>query len=62
MFKPSFLSPARVAGPGYIILNGLRAINIIGLLAVMTASVVMLIKLDIESNVRFPAPARQMCC
>lgn len=37
------LSRKRLAGPGYIILNVLRAMNIIGLLAVVTASVVMLV-------------------
>lgn len=38
------LSPKSLAGPGYIILNGIRAMNIIGLLVVITASVVMLVK------------------
>ncbi|KAF2100730.1 hypothetical protein NA57DRAFT_54804 [Rhizodiscina lignyota] len=37
------LSSKRLAGPGYIILNTLRVMNIIGLLAVVTASVVMLV-------------------
>lgn len=37
------LSSKRLAGPGYIILNVLRVMNIIGLLAVVTASVVMLV-------------------
>lgn len=37
------LSSKNLAGPGYIILNVLRVMNIIGLLAVVTASVVMLV-------------------
>ncbi|TKA75688.1 hypothetical protein B0A55_03185 [Friedmanniomyces simplex] len=47
------LSPKSLAGPGYIILNGIRAMNIIGLLAVVTASVVMLVKTSLESNFFF---------
>lgn len=38
------LSSKSLAGPGYIILNIVRVMNIIGLLAVATASVVMLVK------------------
>lgn len=37
------LSSKQLAGPGYIILNVLRVMNIIGLLAVVTASIVMLV-------------------
>ena len=46
-----FLSPHRLAGPGYIILNVLRVMNIVGLLSIIAASVVMLAKLGLESNV-----------
>ncbi|KAK0286765.1 hypothetical protein LTR35_004234 [Friedmanniomyces endolithicus] len=47
------LSPKSLAGPGYIILNGIRVMNIISLLAVVTASVVMLVKTSLESNFFF---------
>ncbi|KAI9716036.1 MAG: hypothetical protein M1828_000503 [Chrysothrix sp. TS-e1954] len=47
------LSPKSLAGPGYIILNVLRAMNIIGLLAVIAASMVMLVKTVTTSNFFF---------
>ncbi|KAK5116630.1 hypothetical protein LTR62_007304 [Meristemomyces frigidus] len=47
------LSSKSLAGPGYIILNCIRAMNIIGLLAVITASVLMLVKTSTESNFFF---------
>ncbi|KAK4951374.1 hypothetical protein LTR10_010347 [Elasticomyces elasticus] len=47
------LSPKSLAGPGYIILNVIRAMNIIGLLAVVTASIVMLVKTSLESQFFF---------
>ena len=47
------LSPKSLAGPGYIILNGIRAANIIGLLAVVTASIVMLVRTTLESQFFF---------
>jgi len=47
------LSPKSLAGPGYIILNGIRAMNIIGLLAVIAASVVMLVKTSVASRFFF---------
>ncbi|KAK4575268.1 hypothetical protein LTR86_001120 [Recurvomyces mirabilis] len=47
------LSPKSLAGPGYIILNGIRVMNIIGLLAVVTASVLMLVKTSTESKFFF---------
>ncbi|PNS14141.1 hypothetical protein CAC42_6654 [Sphaceloma murrayae] len=43
------LSSESLAGPGYIILNGIRVMNIIGLLAVIAASVLMLIKTTTDS-------------
>lgn len=47
------LSPKSLAGPGYIILNGIRGMNIIGLLTVVTASIVMLVKTSLESKFFF---------
>ncbi|KAF2771189.1 hypothetical protein EJ03DRAFT_268936, partial [Teratosphaeria nubilosa] len=47
------LSPKNLAGPGYIILNCIRAMNIIGLLAVIAASVVMLVKTSVASKFFF---------
>ena len=45
------LSAKSLAGPGYVILNVLRVMNIIALLAVACASVVMLVKTFIVSKV-----------
>lgn len=42
-----------LAGPGYVILNTIRVMNIISLLAVVTASVVMLVKTFIVSQFFF---------
>ncbi|EED23710.1 conserved hypothetical protein [Talaromyces stipitatus ATCC 10500] len=42
-----------LAGPGYVILNVLRAINIITFLDLIAASVVMLIKISINNNFFF---------
>jgi hypothetical protein len=39
-----------LAGPGYIILNTLRVMNIIGLTAVIAASCVMLVKTFVVSK------------
>lgn len=47
------LSAESLAGPGYIILNIMRALNIIALLSVVAASVVMLVKTFVVSKVRF---------
>lgn len=47
------LSRKSLAGPGYIILNGIRAMNIIGLLAVIAGSVVMLVKTSVSSKFFF---------
>ena len=38
------LTSKRLAGPGFIILNVIRGMNIIGLLAVVTASIIMVIR------------------
>ena len=42
-----------LAGPGYIILNTLRVLNIIGLTAVIAASSVMLVKTFVVSKFFF---------
>ncbi|KAH9810073.1 hypothetical protein Tdes44962_MAKER01045 [Teratosphaeria destructans] len=47
------LSPKNLAGPGYIILNCIRGMNIIGLLAVIAASVAMLVKTSVASKFFF---------
>ena len=47
------LSAKNLAGPGYVILNTLRVLNIIGLFAVVAASIVMLVKTVIDSNFFF---------
>lgn len=47
------LSPKSLAGPGYIILNGIRVMNIIGFMAVITASIVMLVKTSVDSKFFF---------
>jgi hypothetical protein len=48
----ALLSAEHLAGPGYIILNVLRGLNIIALASVVASSVVMLIKTFIISKVR----------
>ncbi|GAB7355037.1 hypothetical protein MBLNU459_g5637t1 [Dothideomycetes sp. NU459] len=47
------LSSKSLAGPGYIILNAIRVMNIIGFLAVVAASVVMLVKTSTASKFFF---------
>ncbi|EON68861.1 hypothetical protein W97_08119 [Coniosporium apollinis CBS 100218] len=47
------LSSKSLAGPGYIILNALRVMNIISLLAIIAASVVMLIKTSTKTQFFF---------
>lgn len=47
------LSPKTLSGAGYIILNGIRVMNIIGFLAVVTASVVMLVKTNTDTHLFF---------
>lgn len=48
----ALLSVEQLAGPGYIILNIQRAMNIIALASVVASSVVMLVKTFIVSKVR----------
>lgn len=43
----------RLAGAGYVVLNVLRVLNIIGLMAVVAASIVMLVKTFIVSKFFF---------
>ena len=45
------LSPKSLAGSGYVILNILKGMNITGLLAIIAASVLMLVKTTADSNV-----------
>jgi hypothetical protein len=47
------LSSKSLAGPGYIILNGIRVMNIIAFLAVIAASIVMLVKTSVSSKFFF---------
>lgn len=47
------LSSKTLAGSGYIILNCIRGLNIIGLLALISASVIMLIKTSTSSKFFF---------
>jgi len=46
------LSPKSLAGSGYVILNVLKGMNITGLLTIIAASVLMLIKTTADSSVR----------
>ncbi len=48
----ALLSVEQLAGPGYIILNILRAINIITLASVVASNVVMIVKTFVVSKVR----------
>lgn len=45
------LKPKSLAGSGYVILNVLKGMNITGLLAIIAASVLMLIKTTTDSGV-----------
>ena len=47
------LSSKSLAGPGYIILNGIRMMNIVAFLAVIAASIVMLVKTSVASKFFF---------
>ena len=46
------ITSKKLAGPGFIILNVIRALNITSLVAVMAASVVMVVKTFTMSKVR----------
>lgn len=47
------LSTKNLNGPGYIILNGIRGMNVVALLAVITASIVMLAKISTDTKLFF---------
>ncbi|CZT24643.1 uncharacterized protein RCC_10368 [Ramularia collo-cygni] len=47
------MSSKNLNGPGYIILNGIRGMNIVALLAVITASIVMLVKISTDTKLFF---------
>jgi len=47
------LTPKTLAGPGYVLLNVVRAMNIVGLLAVITSSIVMVVKTVMSSQLYF---------
>lgn len=42
-----------LAGPGYVILNAIRVLNIISLLDIIAASVVLIVKIHIENSFFF---------
>jgi hypothetical protein len=48
----ALLSAEHLAGPGYIILNVMRGLNIVALASVVASSIVMLVKTFIISKVR----------
>jgi hypothetical protein len=50
----ALLSAEHLAGPGYIILNVMRGLNIIALASVVASSIVMLVKTFIISKVGIP--------
>lgn len=43
----------RLAGPGYVILNGIRVINIVAFLDIIAASAVMLVKISLLNGFFF---------
>lgn len=47
------LTPKTLAGPGYVILNIIRALNILGLTAVITSSIVMVVKTVMTTQLYF---------
>lgn len=49
----TFFSPKTLAGPGYILLNMVRVMNIVSLLAVITSSIVMVVKTVMISQLYF---------
>jgi hypothetical protein len=52
ILKMALLSAEHLAGPGYIILNVVRGLNIVALASVVASSIVMLVKTFIISKVR----------
>jgi hypothetical protein len=53
ILKMALLSAEHLAGPGYIILNVVRGLNIVALASVVASSIVMLVKTFIISKVRW---------
>lgn len=51
-YEMALLSAEHLAGPGYIILNVLRGLNLVALASVVASSIVMLVKTFIISKVR----------
>jgi hypothetical protein len=47
----ALLSAEHLAGPGYIILNVMRGLNIVALASVVASSIVMLVKTFVVSKV-----------
>jgi len=47
---------SQLRGPGYVVLNVIRVLNIISLITVVIASWVMLVKTVMTSNVCSPSP------
>ena len=43
----------RLAGPGFVILNGIRVINIVSFLDIIAASAVMLVKISLLNSFFF---------
>jgi hypothetical protein len=51
VFEMALLSAEHLAGPGYIILNVMRGLNIVALASVVASSIVMLVKTFVVSKV-----------
>jgi len=51
-FKMAFLEGS-LAGPGYVILNAIRVMNIVVLLSIIAASAVMIVRIDIVNSFFF---------
>jgi len=47
------ITPKTLAGPGYVLLNLVRVMNIVGLTAVITSSIVMVVKTVMTSKLYF---------
>lgn len=56
----ALLSAEHLAGPGYIILNVQRGLNIVALASVVASSIVMLVKTFIISKVRLMSNLEQL--
>jgi hypothetical protein len=56
----ALLSAEHLAGPGYIILNVMRGLNIIALASVVASSIVMLVKTFIVSKVSLQVSGKDL--